>query len=340
MNARLRNRVLFVTGLAVAAFFLWLAFRNADPAEIAANLRSADARFAAPFILVLFLFYWLKADRWRLLLAPVRTTTTRGLFPIVMIGYAGSAVLPMQLGEIVRAVLAARNLSFPISTALASITVERLFDLLMILLILAAVLAAGQRPGDDFATAGYVIGGVCLLLALSMLLLVTRTESVIGIVLRLLRFLPDSISAAVRRILLAANDGLSVLKDPLLVWRVLVSSMVQWSLMGACIYLSFEAVGLDQYLLPTLTVLSFTVISVTLPTGPGYVGSIQIAFVFGLAPFGVSADKAVAASVFYHVLAYVSVLLTGFLFLHRAGLSLTELKSDAETLADDTARPA
>ena len=145
MSAHRRNKILFLIGLTVASVFLWLAFRNANISEIVDNLKAADARFVAPFIIVLFLFYWLKSDRWRVLLSPVTTTTTRSLFPIVMIGYAGSAVLPMQLGEIVRTVIASRKLSIPVSTILASITVERLFDLLMVLLILGVVLASGQH---------------------------------------------------------------------------------------------------------------------------------------------------------------------------------------------------
>jgi hypothetical protein len=63
----------------------------------------------------------------------------------------------------------------------------------------------------------------------------------------------------------------------------------------------------------------------SLPSGPGYVGSIQLAFTLGLAPFGVAAGPAIAASVFYHVLVCGSLIVAGLIALHRLGGTLRSL---------------
>jgi uncharacterized membrane protein YbhN (UPF0104 family) len=69
-----------------------------------------------------------------------------------------------------------------------------------------------------------------------------------------------------------------------------------------------------------------TVIGVSLPTAPGYVGSIQLAFVLALKPAGVAPESALAASMFYHVLAYVSVVGGGLVFLRHYGMRFGQLK--------------
>jgi uncharacterized membrane protein YbhN (UPF0104 family) len=60
----------------------------------------------------------------------------------------------------------------------------------------------------------------------------------------------------------------------------------------------------------------------SLPSGPGYVGSIQLAFTLGLAPFGVAAGTAIATSLFYHVLVCGSLIVAGLIALHRLGGTL------------------
>ena len=100
---------LIALGLIASASFLWLSFRDADFAEIRITLASADPYWVVPFLLLLFGFYWLKSRRWRDLLSPTRSMHSADLFPAVMIGYAGTAVLPMQMGELVRAFIVSRK---------------------------------------------------------------------------------------------------------------------------------------------------------------------------------------------------------------------------------------
>jgi uncharacterized membrane protein YbhN (UPF0104 family) len=76
-------------------------------------------------------------------------------------------------------------------------------------------------------------------------------------------------------------------------------------------------------------ILAFTFVGVTLPTTPGAVGTIQLSFTLALAPYGVSAGGAVAASVFWHVFAYCFVVSTGFFYFLRMGYSFGEIRRQA-----------
>lgn len=97
--------------------------------------------------------------------------------------------------------------------------------------------------------------------------------------------------------------------------------------MAGCIGASCAALGLDVPFAAAASVLGLTIIGMSLPSGPGYVGSIQLAFTLGLAPFHVAAGPAIAASVFYHVLVCGSLILAGLVVLYRLGGTLRTLVS-------------
>ena len=65
----------------------------------------------------------------------------------------------------------------------------------------------------------------------------------------------------------------------------------------------------------TIIVLTATVVAVTLPNAPGYIGALQAAFVFALLPFGISSESAFAGSVFFLVGNWVPVTSVGGLFM-------------------------
>ncbi len=73
-----------------------------------------------------------------------------------------------------------------------------------------------------------------------------------------------------------------------------------------------------------VTALLLNVIGLTLPAAPGHVGTVQLAFIVGLAPFGVTRAEAFAGSVIYNVLMVVPTVILGFPGLRRAGSELRE----------------
>ena len=72
-----------------------------------------------------------------------------------MIGFAASAVLPARAGEVIRPYLLARREGLSATAAFATIIVERILDLVAVLLLLAA-LPAVVRPGPGGARFGGV----------------------------------------------------------------------------------------------------------------------------------------------------------------------------------------
>jgi glycosyltransferase 2 family protein len=324
-TTRSRSWIATLIGVLVSAGLLTLALRSSDPAAISQALQKTQPAYALPFLAALFLYYWVKTVRWADLLAPLAVIPARRLFSPVMIGYAGSAILPLQLGEVARTFLVARRERLTGASVLMTIAVERIFDLIGVLLLLGCALALGSTLPPVLIKAGYVIALGTVFASAIVMGYVYKPEPFMTATRRMAAWLPARAGGWIVQQVEQAVHGLAVLRDVRLLLRIAVTSIVQWLFMWSCVWLSIEAVGLDATADAAFVVLVLTIIGISLPNSPGYVGSIQIAYVLGLAPFGIAAGPAVAASIFFHVLAYASVVLVGLVLLHRTGSDLGTL---------------
>jgi hypothetical protein len=74
-----------------------------------------------------------------------------------------------------------------------------------------------------------------------------------------------------------------------------------------------------------LIMLVVTAIGIMVPAAPGYIGTLNLACVAGLALFGVGKTQAVPFSWFYWAGQWVPVTAVGFIYLNREGLSLKSI---------------
>jgi uncharacterized membrane protein YbhN (UPF0104 family) len=320
-----RNHAIFLLGIALSAVFLWIAARDVDLHQIEAALRAADLRWAVAVLALLGGFCVAKAWRWSMLLELPTARGTAALTRAVLVGYAATSLLPLQLGEVVRAWAATRAVERSLAPVVVSIALERVLDLFAVFVVLAAVLLLGGPLPTGLLRAGWLLGVASLLLFAALVIYVAFTDAFLRLVARLLAPFPARARTVLLDQLRRGAAGAAALRSPAMwVWLV-VSSLAQWALMAGCIGASLSALQLDLPFAAAASVLGLTIVGMSLPSGPGYVGSIQLAFTLGLAPFGVAAGPAIAASVFYHVLVCGSLIVAGLIALHRLGGTLRSL---------------
>lgn len=125
--------------VAFAALFLWLAFRNVEFSEILEASREMSWGWVFPFTISLIMAHYIRAERWRMLfndggVIPHRFT----LFTGVMFGYLTNIPFP-RLGEITRPVYVARQIGESNSKIIGTIVLERIVDVVSMLMIMAFV---------------------------------------------------------------------------------------------------------------------------------------------------------------------------------------------------------
>lgn len=314
-----RKTVFAIVGLLLSAVFLWAAVRDVDGAAVLEALQRSRLQWIPVFVASLAGFCWLKSARWALLLRAAGDIKARQLLSPVIIGYMGTGLMPMQLGEVARAYLAASQLQIRMAAVFASLVLERVFDIFMLVLIIGlAALLGTEFPPEVRAVGAFFIALGIGTLALLWLYAV-RTELCLDLLAGLTAWLPQGLRQKLLDHARAGAHGLDSLRNPRRCIGVVLLSMSQWACMCACTWISLAAVGLSLPAVAALVVLATTIISMTLPAGPGYVGTLQLAYALALVPFAVERSDALAASVFYLVMLWVPLVALGLVLLHRAG---------------------
>jgi uncharacterized protein (TIRG00374 family) len=318
-QSSIRLTILIAAGIAVAVACLVWVLRDIELWQLRESIASSQFAFIPPVVVLALLFYRLKAIRWALLLAPQFKTTGRALFPAVMIGYAGNTLVPLQFGDLLRARMVAEREHASTTTVLASIGLERILDMLGLMLpvALAAFVVHSVPPTIYGVVVAVTIATLALLLATCFA--VFATARCLAIVRWSGQMLPQRFATTLFEQVRAGIDGLTALRQGRLLSRAIACSVAHWLILATVVWLCLLATHVAVAPVAALLVTLLLVISTNLPNSPGFIGSIQLAFVLALEPFGVAAESALAASIFFHLTIYPTTVLVGLIYIIKAG---------------------
>ncbi len=322
----------FWFGIVVSAALLVYVFAQVDLAQVAASLRQAQYIYLAPALALYFLGVGVRAARWHFLLRSLKAIPTRELFRTVVVGYMANDILPMRMGELVRAYVLGQTAKVSRTATLVTIVVERVFDGLTMLTFIVG--ASFLLHFDDAILALRVRLVAVLFIAAIVGLTVLagmprRVEQFAGL---FLRYLPASVRARAERLMRAFLAGLGALRNPFESGAVYVLSLLAWlceTSMYALIALGFSiALPFPVFLLAA----AFANLVTIAPSTPGYVGVFDAPIVYTLVLFGVNQNLATSYTIALHAALYLPVTLLGFYYAGKMGLSLAQMtRAENET---------
>ena len=331
---RLSNRrtLSILGGIAVSIVFMWLLFRNIDFGELMAALRGANYWWLVPTIVLVMFAMYQRAYRWKFMIRPVKEVSFDKLLAATCIGFMANNVLPLRLGEFVRAYsLAYQDRGVSKSASLATIFVERMvFDLVALLLIFGGVLAAVEGKIPQEMTTGIYLSILVALVGLALVLfLALRPRQAGEYMTKYLFFLPKRVKESTRAVVLKFSTGLEFMFQAKVASWVGIQTLLVWLLMGASNYFVFLAFGFDLPLEASYFLLVVVSISILVPSSPGFVGVYHAGTVFTLTQYGVGKEDALSFALVLHAAQYVPITLMGFYYLRKEHLSLRQLEQEA-----------
>jgi len=317
-------------GAVLAVVLLVFFFRGMDWAALGTALREARLLPLLGLVVVTLAVYSARAWRWGDLLLPLGRVPYRDLFSATMVGFASGLLIP-RAGELLRPWLVSRRHPIATSAGFATIILERLVDLITVLLLFALYLFVLPPPQqqiegrltDLLKLGGAVTAAIALGVLVFLLALHANAERVIGTLEKLLARAPRWLAEPLGKILRAFSSGLAVLRAPLgLLARIGLSSVVVWLLIALGFHLNHMAFGIALPFHANFLLIAFLVVGVAIPT-PGMVGGFHAFYLLALSEvFGVPRATAAAAAVAAHALSNLPVLVLGLVLLGREGLSL------------------
>ena len=316
--------------LVLSAVFLWLAVRGVNWDETFAALASARYLMILPITVVGIYILYVRAQRWHFFLRKLGRPGMRTLVAATNIGFMSNMVLPLRAGEVIRPVLASRRERLPLSGVLATVFLERLFDMFAVLLLLGLTMillpvSDRVRGWGTLVTMGaVVIAGVLFFSA-------WQQQRVLGLFRSILRLLPERLRQPLDNFATDFLRALSVLDSPGAFGRASAISLYIWSLIGVT-----NALGLLAFDLPVPLVLGAIAITpivslaVSVPSAPGFIGAYQLGCILALAIFGVNESRAIAYSIVMNLTTFIACVGAGMYSLWSEGMTFQEIEAASE----------
>ena len=325
----------FWLGVVVSAGFLVLFFWQIDLSKTADALRGANYWWLFPAIAAYFIAVLFRALRWRLLLAPLKSVPVFRLYPIVVVGYMANNLLPVRLGELVRAFFIGQKEGVDKGSALVTILVERVFDgvfLLILALVIWPFLPVAGLLRDFSDNIGIAQGLAVFLisapfiLVLAVFFAVALSPRAGQLVMRsALFFAPRRLKAPVGRVIGGLLLGVSALRSPRRVAAVALLTAPVWFAEATMYYIVSLGFRLDLPFHGLLLATSTSNLATSLPSSAGAVGPFEYATRLTLEGLNVAAELAAAYAIALHIVLLVPVTLFGLVFLWMQSMSLRDV---------------
>ena len=313
---------------------LYLAFRGIDLHKALGVINPGRVHWLPVlfFTFICMTVMWVRAWRWKYFYLKEHQASVWGLTIANFIGFMTNNILPLRIGELVRALMAVRKTKSPLSYTIGALFIERILDTLCLILclLLGLCFSRSMPPG------AYLVGQLTTVLFFGsvflLYLLRGKPHLIMKVVLPFSRkLLPKRLVPRAERFLNVFTDGLRILQDKTSMLKIVALSLFHWWLVVFSYSLAFQAFSLGPlpWTAPYLT-LGIVGIGVALPSSPAYVGPVHAAIVFSLAAYGVDQHLAQGFAVVMHLLMFGPITVIGLALMWREGLSLATIRQRAE----------
>jgi uncharacterized protein (TIRG00374 family) len=324
-------------GILLSVVFLYFAFRHVRWVDAYRAARQANYGLLLFSVVAATGMFVLRAWRWRVILDPVAPKLPFGpLWRAIAMGQMMTNILPARTGELVRPYALTHEVGrsvVPFPMSLASIAVDRVFDAIVVLLLLGISMLSPGLP-SSLPIMGHTVtltqmvrylGLAPIVLLLLLYALVFFPERLIKLFEAFARPVSPALEEKGSQMLRRFADGLTVLRNPGHFIAVFLLTLAHWLLQPFAFWLAMQAFGISVPFQATLFVQGAIVVGVALVPSPGVFGVFEAAGAAALAAYGVDATLGSTRALVFHVATFVPITLIGAYYFARAGLTLGEI---------------
>jgi uncharacterized protein (TIRG00374 family) len=310
-----------------------------DWRQFIGTIRGVDISWLGVSLILILTTYLGRALRWEVMLRPL--TRKAQLLPILSatcIGFA-AVVLFGRAGEPVRPFLISRRTQVPFSSQVAAWVVERILDLLMILVIFGVALTqvhhSSVRPSPRIETILRTAGGMAGIVGMISLALLLGLRQFHGSVERrlmeALEFLPQRVVSRIHKFLGAFAEGMQSTRRKSFAVELLAYTIAEWAMIGASFFCLLQAIPATAGLrfTDTVIVLGFVSLGSVLQI-PGVGGGMQIVAVLILTEFyGLGLEAASGVALLWWIVGFISIVPIGLILAFFEGIKWRTLRNIA-----------
>jgi uncharacterized protein (TIRG00374 family) len=257
-------------------------------------------------------FILTRSWRWQVILRASAPHASLGdVTAVTAIGFALNSVSPFKLGELLRIGAIAPRVRIGVGEAGATVVVERVLDVLALLVIAVAAAAVSGGGSNSFGlwSGVFVIAAISVAIGVIAYLMVTHPQATLAIIDRLAKRLPGRVATFLDTFAESVLKGFASLRSPGRLAAAGLLSVVVWLWIVAGLIAFFRALSPELSLSTLVLACSIFVVSQAVSITPGSVGTYEGFFLLVLSTFGARpASLVTAVAVLSHV-ANIAILL-------------------------------
>ncbi len=328
-------RIIF--GILVSILLLGFIFYKIDIHKVWEALTGINAVYLIPAIIAYFTGIWTRTMRWGFLMRPIKKCETSRLFPVYVISYMVNNVIPLRMGDVYRAVVAGRRESVSRSATLVTIGVERIFDGLTMLVLLA--LSFWFYPvSDPRVKSAIQIGSIVFLGAIILCYIVVMNKKYAEWIANLvINSLPGKFHSRLRTLFDNFFVGLDVLKGPREMVSIITLSFVTWLLESLSYLIVMWSFHLWVGFHVAISTMALVNLMIIVPAGPGYFGPFELACIIMLGKSGYggitrfTTEMATAYALILHILVqWIPSTLAGIFYMWKEHVGFQEVRENVD----------
>jgi glycosyltransferase 2 family protein len=302
-----------------------------------ASIRGMDPFWLSLSLALILSSYAIRALRWLVMLRPMSSeaslwdtlsATCIGFTAVVFFGRAGEAVRPY---------LISKKAGVPFSSQIAAWLVERIMDLLMVIVIFAIALTqvshSSIQSSSSIETTLHAAGYTGAFVGAAMLAVLVGLERFKGGVqarlISALSFLPGPMRIRIEGYLVEFENGMESMRSTSSVLLLVSLTVLDWATIAAslaCLGVAFPATA-DLSVTDMVILLGFVTFGSVLQL-PGVGGGMQIVTALVLTEFfGLTLETASGFALILWVINFVSIVPVGLVLAFREGIKWRSLKN-------------
>jgi uncharacterized protein (TIRG00374 family) len=301
-------------GAAISVAALWFVLGGTDLAKTGDVLRGADLRWVAFAAVLMGFDLGFRALRWQRLLRPIASVRYPPMLSYLLIGYLANNILPARLGELVRSHYLGDREGISRASALGTVVVERVVDLVAVIAIASAALVVLSVRGVVATAVAVGAGVTALLLAILAVGIVAHRLPGLDRLRTLVEGYPR-----VRNLGRSLQDGLAVAARPRTVGEAILVSGASWAMAILAYAGAGQALGIELSMGQAALMASGVALASAVPAGPSNLGTFELAARELGRAVGVEPSSALALGVLVHVLILVVTSVGGAIAFARLG---------------------
>jgi uncharacterized protein (TIRG00374 family) len=319
-----------VVGILLLVALIW--WTGID--EIGATIGSASPLWLAASAAVIPPAYFLRAIRWKLLLSPVKKKVrVSNTFWSTAIGSMVNTIIPIRLGEFVRAYTLGEKEGTGFAPGLSSIVVERTLDMIGLLSIGVVTMLLVSTQAELSSLAVNIFTAVALFIAAVLAVIIvgikkedliirilTRTTAKIPLIKKYTTRIADFASSLIKGL-----QGLS--QNPKMFIANMSITWLLWLIYTSATYFTFIAFNHPLSFVAAILGGALMSLSHILPATPGYVGSYEAFWWAIFFSLGVPENLLTATALISHLVGLLPIIILGCISVVWLGVSFEEIFS-------------